>query len=110
MSTPTGPFLPIIWGFDKNFFTNLTPTASGAGTFNTNCDVVITFPTQTVTFMCTGTNAAVQYSFNGNTIHGDMSTAGPNNVLIFENRPICKIWFTTVGGSPNIRIEAWATR
>ena len=101
------PGAPIVYGRDFNFFQNLTVTAA-IGAFNTNADIIITFPTYTVTFMVT-TGATLQYSFNGNTVHGDMSGAAgaPNNILIFQNRVISKIWFR---GTGPVRVEAWATR
>jgi hypothetical protein len=114
MSTPSNALGPITWGLDFNFFQNVTPTASGSGVFNTNCDAIITFPTQTVTFwMGSGLGAGVvQYSFNGNTIHGTLDSTGSTapSSLTFENRPVCKIWFTKISGSPVIRVEAWGTR
>jgi|ERR1700722_473674 len=102
---PQNPLGAITWGKDFNFFQNFTVTAS-IGAFNTNADVVITFPTYTVTFMSTG---ALQYSFNGNTVHGDMNMNSiiTSNILVFENRPISKIWFR---GTGLVRIEAWGTR
>lgn len=111
----TDPKAAITYGRDFNFYQNVTPGSTGAGTFATDCDVVITFPTYTVTFWlpASGGNAGqLQYSFNGNTIHGTMdsaSTLGPNT-LTFQNRVISKIWFTTTGGSPLVRVEAWGIR
>lgn len=113
MATPSNPLGPITWGLDFNFFQNVTPTASGSGVFNTNCDIAITFPTQTVTFWLPTTGGgSVQYSFNGSTIHGTLDSAGVlgPNFLVFENRPVCKVWFTKTGGTPVVRVEAWGTR
>jgi hypothetical protein len=104
------PLAPITWGRDFNFFQKLVVTASS---FNTNCDMVITFPTDTVTFQLeAGTGVgAIQYSFNGNTVHGDLSvgTTGliTSNNLVFRDRIISKIWFK---GAGTVRVEAWANQ
>jgi len=113
MSTPSNPLGPITWGLDFNYFGNITPGSSTPGSFATNCDVVITFPTQTIIFwLPTSGGGSVQYSFNGNTIHGTLDSAGllGPNTLTFENRPVCKIWFAKTGGTPVVRVEAWGTR
>lgn len=100
------PMGPITYGRDFNFFKNVTPTVAINAAFNFDADVCITFPTYTVTFMVTG--GPVQYSFNGNTVHGDMAVSPAlNSSLIFENRQIAKIWFR---GTGTVRIEAWGTR
>jgi hypothetical protein len=107
------PNAKITWGRDFNFFKSVTPATSGSGVFATDADAVITFPTYTVTFWLPTTGGgSVQYSFNGNTIHGTLDSAqllGPNT-LTFQNRQITKIWFSSTGGSPVVRVEAWGTR
>jgi hypothetical protein len=105
------PMGPITYGRDFNFFKNVTPTISTPGTFNFDADICITFPSYTVTFTCSA-GASVQYSFNGNTVHGDMGTTTPGGVagvtsLVFQNRQISKIWFS---GTGIIRVEAWGIR
>lgn len=107
------------YGKDHNFFQKITVTAS---TFGANTvdgyqpDCVIWFPTQCVTFQLeigTGSSAspAIQYSFNGITVHGDMSAATTglitSNSLVFQNRNISTIWFK---GTGTVRVEAWAVR
>jgi hypothetical protein len=105
MSNPLDPGAPITYGRDFNFFQNVTVTAS-IGAFNADADVIITFPTYTVTFMSTG---ALEYSFNGNTVHGDMNmnSLTTSNILTFQNRQISKIWFR---GTGLVRVEAWGIR
>lgn len=76
-------------------------------------DVIITFPTQAVTFINYGTSGgyAIEYSFNGTTVHGDMIPGTSSGSLVFDFRPISLIWFRLKSGATgpaNIRIEAWA--
>ncbi len=103
------PRAPIQYGKDFNFFRNVTPGSATPGTFVTNCDVVITFPTQTVMFWVPAASTNIQYSFNGTDVHGTLDgslTTAPRE-LIFRDRPISKIWFS---GTGTVRVEAWATR
>jgi hypothetical protein len=102
------PNAKITWGRDFNFFKSVTPGSAVLGTFGTDADAVITFSTYTVTLWAPS-GTVVQYSFNGNTIHGTLdgsSTTAPN-FLVFENRSIAKIWFA---GSGTVRVEAWSIR
>jgi hypothetical protein len=101
MADPTRA--PITYGRDPNFFVKLVVSN---GSYATNCDVIIPFSTQTVTFQLEASGPAT-YSFNGTTDHGDMTSSKPSADLIFENRVISKIWFK---GSGTVRIEAWAVR
>ena len=102
---------PITYGRDFNFFKNVTPGSSTLGTFTFDCDVVITFPSYTVTFwMGSGLGAGtIQYSFNGNTVHGTIDSTGSTAPasLTFENRQLSKIWFS---GTGVVRVEAWGIR
>lgn len=102
-------------GRDFNFFQILTVTATGFGSNSVDGyqpDMIITFPTETVTFQLeptTGTGV-IQYSFNGQTVHGDMTYGNYSANLVFENRVISKIWFKLISGSAIVRVEAWGTR
>lgn len=93
----------IVIGRDFNFFNKITVSA---GSFSANCDLLITFPTYTVTFSLES-GTSVEYSFNGNTLHGDMTSGKTSASLTFENRVISKIWFR---GTGVVRVEAWAIR
>jgi hypothetical protein len=90
---------------DWNFFVKLAVSSSS---FATNCDVLIPFPPQTITFQLEGTGK-VEYSFNQGTLHGDMENGKSSATLTFVDRSESKIWFRLVSGSPTIRIEAWGT-
>lgn len=103
MSDFSSPFLPIDYGRDFNFYTKRTVSNTN---YTTNCHEVIRFPTFSVTFhLETGTR--VEYSFNGSTTHGDMTSGKASATLTFENRVISKIWFR---GDGYVRIEAWGIR
>jgi len=103
------PLAPITWGKSFNFFKSVTPGSATPGTFVTNCDVVITFPTYTVMFWVPAAATNIQYSFDGSTVHGilDGSLATGPRELTFQNRPISKIWFS---GTGTVRVEAWGLR
>jgi hypothetical protein len=51
----------------------------------------------------------IQYSFDGETVHGDMVPTYPSEAIIFDNRVASKVWFrrATPGGPVIVRIEAW---
>lgn len=104
------PKAAISYGRDYNFFQSATPGSATPGTFATDCDVVINLlaPTYTVTLWAPS-GTVVQYSFNGNTIHGTLDGSGATAPasLTFQNRVISKIWFA---GSGTVRVEAWAIR
>jgi hypothetical protein len=75
-------------------------------------DIIIPFSTQVVSFVNfapLSTNA-VEYSFNGIDVHGDITPQTPSAGLIFDNRKISLIWFRIKAGSTgpvSIRVEAW---
>lgn len=50
----------------------------------------------------------IEYSFNGNTVHGDMESSTPTQAMFFDNRIVQGIWFRVKSGSGgDIRIECW---
>lgn len=101
-------------GFDRNFFQKITVTASsfGGGSIDGyQPDVVITFNTQSAMFLNLGTGV-VEFSFNGQTVHGELNSANPSAGLAFDNRPVSKIWFRVQSGSSgpiNVSVQAWST-
>ncbi len=99
----------ITHGRDFNFFQKLDVSTASFDTLS-NCH--ITFSTTCLTFMNEGSGStnAVEYSFNGNTVHGDMIPGKESASLKFEGRVASKIWFRVKSGSTGpitIRIEAW---
>jgi|LakMenEpi03Aug12_release.lakeMendotaPanAssembly.Ray.scaffolds.fasta_scaffold2700310_1 hypothetical protein len=101
-----GPLDKVTSGRDFNFFAKPSVTSN---TFQNQADLIITFPTQTISFLLIGTGT-VEYSFNGNTVHGDMDSTLSTRGLVFDNRLVSKIWFRLTSGGPvTIRVEAWGT-
>ena len=51
----------------------------------------------------------IQYSFDGETVHGDMRPLFPSEAIIFDNRAQSKVWFrrATPGDAVIVRVEAW---
>ena len=99
------PLGPINYGKKYNYFNKLSVNISD-GYFPTNCQCLIEFMTQTVTFQLEA-GGPLEYSFDGINLCGDMTDGYASDNLTFENRVINKIWFR---GTGTVRIEAWATR
>jgi len=51
----------------------------------------------------------IQYSFDGQTVHGDMTPRMPSEAIIFDSRTQSKVWFrrATTGVPVLVRVEAW---
>jgi len=51
----------------------------------------------------------IQYSFDGETVHGDMTPTFPSEGIVFDNRHHSKIWFrrASPGVAVLVRVEAW---
>ncbi len=93
-------------GLDRNFFQTLTFSETD---FPDKSQITIPFRGQSSFSLLLYTNSNIQYSFNGNTVHGDMRAGTGSSGLFFNGRVIPAIWFkVTAGESPaEIRIEAW---
>jgi len=77
--------------------------------FDDHSDVTFNFRHSNLSFSLvfegTGT---IQYSFNGNTVHGDMTAGGATEAIFFDNRPVTGIWFRiSTGAGGNVRVEGW---
>jgi len=111
-------------GRDFNFFGKkaVSATAFGGDGYAAGdgytCDLFITFPTTGIIFNTEGTSATtsiVEYSFNGNTVHGELvpntATVNGRATLTFYNRRVTAIWFRLKSGSSGpvtVSVEAWA--
>lgn len=108
-NTPNTPFEKNTMGRDFNFFQKSSVSTND---FNEECDMIITFPTQTVMMLLENNTGVAEYSFNGNTVHGELNSALPSRAISFDNRKITKIWFRLRSGSPGpltVRVDAWGT-
>lgn len=114
------PYNKITKGRDFNFYQKVEVNWSSFGGGNADSkspDCVITFPTQSVIFFNEETSGAtdktVEYSFNGNTVHGELDCSLPSRTLTFDNRVVTLIWFRVKSGSSGaitVRVDAWGTR
>lgn len=106
----TGVFGKVVLGPEHSFYQLTTVSAI---TFGSACDLMITFPTISggVILSTQGTSTnTVEYSFNGNTIHGELIPGGGRTTLTFYNRNVSKIWFRVKAGSSGpivVSTEAW---
>ena len=92
-------------GRDFNFFQRANVSNAD---FHENPDMVITFSTTGLLFLNEGIGV-VEFSFNGNTVHGSLNSADPSKGISYDNRGVSTIWFRRVSGDPSItvRVEAW---
>ena len=102
-------------GKDRNFFQKVSVTSSSFGAVSVDGnqpDMMITFLTQGAMFLNLGTGV-VEFSFNGNTVHGELNSANPSSGLTFNDRIISKIWFRVQSGSSGpivVSVSAWGMR
>lgn len=96
------PPSPILLGKDFNYFKRFSVTNTS---FPTEPQVIITFrgPQRLIFTIETGT---VEYSFNGNTLHGDLVGGTERGKMEFITRPNKKIWFRA-SSSVEITVEAY---
>ena len=52
----------------------------------------------------------IEYSFDGDTVHGDLNPADSSVSMSFDYRTESKIWFRYSGSSSTVRVEAWRGR
>ena len=106
-------------GVDFDFYQKLTVSATtfgGGSVDGYQPDMVIRFPTQGVVFNIQGVGGSnvIEYSFNGTTVHGELSQVSANNrfFLTYPNRQMSMIWFRVQSGSSSatVTVEAWADR
>ena len=106
-------------GRDFNYYKSLTITET---TFGGNSvdgyepSAIITFPTYGVILTNeSGDGYVVEYSLNGNTVHGvlDGKPTSTTRIMTFLNRPVSCIWFRLQNGSSSpavVTITAWGIR
>ena len=98
-------------GHDFNFFQKLTITATSFGGTSVDGyqpDIVLTFPTQGISFLNEDSTSIVEVSFNGNTVHDELNPTLPSQGTTYDNRSVSMIWFRLKSGSSAVvSIRAW---
>ena len=93
---------------DSNFFGKYAITSTA---FSTASNASWNFMSVGIALMVESDDSSnvVQYSFDGSTVHGDMTPLMPSEAIIFDNRVNSKIWFrrATAGTAVTVRVEAW---
>lgn len=87
-----------------NFFKKVTITNNS---FAGNATVSIEIPYQKSFSIVNEGSAVVEYSFDGSTLHGDMTPNSPTAAIFFDNRTCRAIWFRTATPGQVVRVEAW---
>ena len=77
-------------------------------------DQFISFSTYGVIFNIEGSgSSAVEYSFDGHTVHGELTQGTNRATITFLNRVVSMIWFRVKSGSSGpltVSVEAWGIR
>lgn len=96
----------IVNGNDRNFFTKVTVASASFGDYS---DVIIGVKFIRSLMLSNEGTGIVEYSFNGNTVHGDLTPGKASESVAFDNRQVNKIWFRLKSGAASvIRVEAWS--
>ncbi len=95
---------PITQGKDFNFYQEVTVTNAS---FPHDADVEFNFRGQQSFSLVIESGTRVEYSFNGNTLHGSLVAGTATEAIMFDNRRVSRIWFRTTSTS-TVRVEAWA--
>lgn len=114
----------LTYGYAHNYFNKLSvswSTFGGGAVDGYQPDMIINLlePTQTVIFTNLTTastpssTSVIEYSFDGNTVHGELGNSLGNISLTFNNRVISCIWFRVQSGSTGpleVSVQAWGVR
>lgn len=78
--------------------------------FKTDPDVTFNYKHSNLSFSLVWEGTGIiEYSFNGQTVHGDMQNGTPTQAMFFDNRCVSKIWFRIKSGAGGpVRVEGWA--
>lgn len=80
-------------------------TVSNAS-FNVTADVTFGFSNPSFSLINEGTGV-IEYSFDGSTVHGDLTSSTPSAALIFNQRSFGSVWFRLKSGATSdLRVEA----
>jgi len=95
------PLGPQDKGKDFNFYQEVTVAAVAAFTEEPDFFMAMRGPRRMI-FVCP--SGDVEYSFNGNTVHGHMVSGEPSEKLDFDVRMEDKIWLR---GTGVLQVHAW---
>lgn len=118
----------VTYGYSHNFFTKISVswTAFGGNSVDGyQPDTVINLIEPTYTVILTNlaatfqsatpsyTTAVLEYSFDGNNVHGELGSSPSNVSLTFQNRVVSCIWFRVQSGSSGtipVSVQGWGVR
>lgn len=116
----------LTYGYAHNYFNKIEvswTTFGGGAVDGYQPDMIINLPESTQAVIFTNLTAAptgtfvadsvIEYSFDGNTVHGELGSCLQNVMLTFDNRVISCIWFRLQSGSsgtPTVSVQAWGIR
>jgi len=100
-------------GRDYNFYQKIDVNwdkFGGSSHDGNQSDVFIKMGSNTMMLLNENSDGVVEYSFNGETVHGELDPTLPTRGMTFDNRPVSRIWFRVKSGSSGpikVRIDAW---
>jgi len=98
---------------DFNFYQKIDVSwdkFGGSSSDGYQADIFLKFGSNTMMLLNENSSGVVEYSFNGETLHGELDPSLPTRGMTFDNRPIVRIWFRVKSGSSGpikVRIDAW---
>lgn len=94
------------YGRDFNFFRKVTVSGSS---FTSSSTLSVPFVPQGIMFINEDGTNVVEFSYNGNTVHGELNPTLPSRSLTFNNIGVCGIWFRMKSGpSAVVSFYAWS--
>ena len=117
----------LTYGYAHNYFQKLSvtwTTFGGGAVDGYQPDLIINLLEPTDTVIMTNITATsstdgyasgsvIEYSFDGNVVHGELGSSTTNFSLTFRNRVISTIWFRIQTGSTSpltVSVQAWGVR
>lgn len=99
------------FNYFKKINVNWSDFGGSGNTFGKqNAEMFISFITQGLMFL-NETSGIVQYSFNGEDVHGELAYGTPTQGMVFDNRAVGLIWFRLKPGSSGpitVSVQAWS--
>jgi hypothetical protein len=92
-------------GADFNFFRKVTVNTPN---FPNEANIIFDIKYQVSFSLVNEGNDIVEYSFNGNVLHGDLTPGTSTGAIFFDNRRVSFIWFRARTPGQIVRVEAWS--